>query len=133
MGSGPCSHELLELVVAHVGAVDVRCEDFKTVGPAELAGPKNEAHSFLHVLSLKTAAPRVKRLWFHPCSQGLLYDHSTMWTCKSCGLLVMFRSVDPEIDEEGIYFLCPGCNTRNKLVQVSNDPASHTVLGQPED
>lgn len=55
-----------------------------------------------------------------------------MWTCKSCGLLVMFKAVEPEIDEEGIYFLCPGCDARNKLVNV--DPrGGGIVLGQPAD
>lgn len=41
-----------------------------------------------------------------------------MWKCNSCGLLVMFRAVEPEVDEYGFYFLCLGCGHRNELVNV---------------
>lgn len=55
-----------------------------------------------------------------------------MWTCRSCGLAIMFRAAEPEIDEEGCYFLCPGCQHRNALVNVGwgaeDDPIT---LAQP--
>lgn len=55
-----------------------------------------------------------------------------MWTCKSCGLLVMFSAVEPQMDVEGIFFLCPGCGHRNPLENV--DPSGEGIaLGQPQD
>jgi hypothetical protein len=30
----------------------------------------------------------------------------------------MFQAAEPEIDEEGCYFICQGCGHRNKLVNV---------------
>lgn len=53
-----------------------------------------------------------------------------MWTCIHCGLSVMFRAVSPEIDEEGIYFICQGCEGRNPLINVSTDP-EFVDLAQP--
>lgn len=41
-----------------------------------------------------------------------------MWTCVRCSLSVMFQSVEPDVDEQGFYFLCPGCCGRNKLVNI---------------
>jgi len=41
-----------------------------------------------------------------------------MWTCKQCGLLVMFTAAEPAIDERGLHFLCVGCGARNALVRV---------------
>lgn len=45
-----------------------------------------------------------------------------MWTCIHCRLGVMFRAVMPEIDEDGIYFICLGCSGRNPLINVSKNP-----------
>lgn len=47
-----------------------------------------------------------------------LNRRANMWTCRSCGLEIMFRAVEPEIDGDGCFFLCPGCNHRNALVNV---------------
>lgn len=55
-----------------------------------------------------------------------------MWTCKSCGLLVMFSAVDPEIDTRGCYFLCPGCEHRNTLINVDRS-GDGVALAQPLD
>ncbi len=44
----------------------------------------------------------------------------------------MFRAVQPEIDEEGCYFICLGCGHRNALVNVAGD-RGEIVLGQPEE
>ena len=52
-----------------------------------------------------------------------------MWKCVSCGLLVMFRAADPEIDENGFYFLCIGCGHRNKLINMGE--GEFTELAQP--
>ena len=55
-----------------------------------------------------------------------------MWTCRHCGLLVMFKSVEPEIDEDGCYFICPGCKARNPLVNVGKKgPDDPIELAQP--
>lgn len=55
-----------------------------------------------------------------------------MWKCKACGLLVMFQAAEPEVDEKGIYFLCPGCGVRNELVNVARPGDESLALGQPE-
>ncbi|CAB3904252.1 hypothetical protein LMG26858_04396 [Achromobacter anxifer] len=51
-----------------------------------------------------------------------------MWRCRNCGLGIMFSVVDPEIDEAGCFFMCPGCDYRNKLINVGpygdDDPIS---------
>lgn len=54
-----------------------------------------------------------------------------MWKCRSCGLLVLFRAVEPEVDEDGCFFLCPGCGHRNKLVNMAHPGDESIVLGQP--
>lgn len=41
-----------------------------------------------------------------------------MWTCKSCGLEMLFKAVEPEIDQVGCFFLCIGCGHRNVLSNV---------------
>ncbi|MDR2333707.1 MAG: hypothetical protein LBE61_09505 [Burkholderiaceae bacterium] len=52
-----------------------------------------------------------------------------MWKCVSCGLLVMFKAANPEIDEKGFYFECPGCGQRNELINVGK--GEFTELAQP--
>jgi DNA-directed RNA polymerase subunit RPC12/RpoP len=52
-----------------------------------------------------------------------------MWKCTNCGLLIMFKAVTPEIDAEGIYFLCAGCGYRNKLINVG--AGEDVALAQP--
>lgn len=56
-----------------------------------------------------------------------------MWTCRRCGLKVMFRAVEPEVDELGCYFICPGCEHRNKLVNVAVEGDESIALGQPDE
>lgn len=51
-----------------------------------------------------------------------------MWKCVHCRLEIMFRAVEPEIDQGGIYFLCLGCSLRNMLVNVRTGGAK--VLAQ---
>lgn len=59
---------------------------------------------------------------------------AAMWRCRKCGLEVAFSAVEPEIDEVGCFFRCPGCDHRNKLINVGpygdEDPIT---LGQPDD
>lgn len=55
-----------------------------------------------------------------------------MWTCRACGLSVMFRAVVPEVDEEGIFFLCMGCGHRNTLERDLRD-AEGLTLFQPNE
>lgn len=55
-----------------------------------------------------------------------------MWTCKACGLGMMFKAVTPEIDEDGCYFLCVGCGQRNVLVNVGAE-RGEIALAQPKD
>ncbi len=44
----------------------------------------------------------------------------------------MFRAVDPEVDEEGCFFICPGCKARNPLVNVGRGgPEDPLELAQP--
>ena len=55
-----------------------------------------------------------------------------MWKCKHCGLLVMCSAVDPEVDADGCYFLCPACEHRNELVNVDKS-GDGVALAQPAD
>ncbi len=56
-----------------------------------------------------------------------------MWTCRHCGLEVMFRAVDPQVDDEGCFFICPGCHGRNKLINVGcRGPRDPIELVQPD-
>lgn len=41
-----------------------------------------------------------------------------MWKCIRCNVETPFNAVEPSIDSFGIYFLCPHCGRRNKLVCV---------------
>ncbi len=54
-----------------------------------------------------------------------------MWICIQCGLEVMSGEVAPEVDADGYYFICPGCDTRNPLVNLAKDGNEDLVLGQP--
>ncbi len=57
-----------------------------------------------------------------------------MWKCRSCGLEIMFRAVTPELDADGCYFLCPGCQNRNTLVNVGGGRDEDGIqLAQPTD
>ena len=54
-----------------------------------------------------------------------------MWTCRACGLSMLFRAIQPEVDEDGPYFLCVGCRARNALVNIAGH-LGEIVLKQPE-
>lgn len=41
-----------------------------------------------------------------------------MWKCRHCGLAILADTIKPEVDSEGCYFICPGCDGRNPLVNV---------------
>ncbi len=56
-----------------------------------------------------------------------------MWTCRHCGLTVMAHTVEPEIDDDGCYFICPGCEGRNKLMGAGDDgDEGQAELTQPD-
>lgn len=56
-----------------------------------------------------------------------------MWTCVHCGLEVMFSATEAERDDQSCYFICPGCDGRNRLENISKNGDQATVLGQPPD
>lgn len=41
-----------------------------------------------------------------------------MWKCIRCTAEIKFAEVEPGIDDFGVYFICPKCGRRNKLVNV---------------
>lgn len=43
----------------------------------------------------------------------------TVWRCGECQENVIAEGLQPEIDEEGCYFVCPNCSARNPLVNVA--------------
>jgi hypothetical protein len=56
-----------------------------------------------------------------------------MWTCRHCGLEVLFRAVDPQVDEAGYFFVCPGCDGRNTLIRVGRTgPRDPVKFEQPD-
>lgn len=56
-----------------------------------------------------------------------------MWTCRDCGLEILFGAVEPEADAEGFYFMCPGCDARNELVNIGGTGDGDPVkLIQPD-
>lgn len=44
-----------------------------------------------------------------------------MWICRQCNAQWKFTQVVPAIDNNGCHFICPTCNNRNVLVNVSKD------------
>lgn len=53
-----------------------------------------------------------------------------MWTCRQCGLEILFGAAEPEADDDGFYFTCPGCDARNELVNEGD--ADSVKLIQPD-
>ena len=57
-----------------------------------------------------------------------------MWKCGDCRCDVVFDSVEPEVDNDGCYFICPECGARNPLINVGpsmyGEPDS-LILAQP--
>ena len=41
--------------------------------------------------------------------------------------------VEPEVDEQGFFFLCPACDYRNKLVDAGPDAMGRPKLVQTDD
>ena len=41
---------------------------------------------------------------------------------------MMFRAVDPQLDEEGCFFICVGCKGRNALVNVGRGGEDDPIL-----
>ena len=56
-----------------------------------------------------------------------------MWTCRHCGMSVPSQAIEPEEDSEGYYFVCPGCEGRNSLMNAGDDDQeSEAGLFQPD-
>jgi transcription initiation factor IIE alpha subunit len=53
-----------------------------------------------------------------------------MWTCRNCNARFTLNEVEPQIDDEGFFFVCPGCDYRNKLVNIGRDGAGNPQLVQ---
>lgn len=53
-----------------------------------------------------------------------------MWKCIYCQRDVLFKAVQPEFDNEGFYFICPGCKGRNPLENASEPGDEGLSLGQ---
>jgi hypothetical protein len=56
-----------------------------------------------------------------------------MWTCRNCNAAFSFDEVEPQTDERGFFFICRGCDYRNKLVNIERDPAAGIQLVQSDD
>jgi hypothetical protein len=41
-----------------------------------------------------------------------------MWNCIRCHVEIPFAAVEPGIDDFGIYFICPHCRRRNRLINI---------------
>lgn len=55
-----------------------------------------------------------------------------MWKCVRCGFEIPFEGIEPAIDDLGIYFICPVCRRRNKLINVGK-PDGPIELMQPDE
>lgn len=57
-----------------------------------------------------------------------------MWTCTQCGIDVAQSNVEIDVDKQGgCYFVCPGCEAHNRLVNVGGGCADDEIsLIQPE-
>lgn len=53
-----------------------------------------------------------------------------MWKCIRCKAALPFVAVEPAIDDFGIYFICPICRRRNRLINVGK--RGHIELMQHE-
>ena len=56
-----------------------------------------------------------------------------MWTCRNCNVELDVDEVAPQIDEEGFFFICPGCDYRNKLANIGPDATGRPQLVQSDD
>jgi hypothetical protein len=57
-----------------------------------------------------------------------------MWVCEQCRMLVTLEVAQPNIDDDGICFVCPVCHHRNALRAVpranADDPLELRQIGQ---
>ncbi|MFT4174199.1 MAG: hypothetical protein QM639_16670 [Rhodocyclaceae bacterium] len=44
-----------------------------------------------------------------------------MWTCKRCTAEVKSAQAEAQIDSFGVFFICPCCGRRNKLVNAGTE------------
>jgi hypothetical protein len=51
-----------------------------------------------------------------------------MWKCRHCGLALLPDAVKPEVDSEGCHFICPGCDGRNRLVNVGGPGLEDSII-----
>ena len=58
---------------------------------------------------------------------------TAMWTCRNCNARFAFDEVEPQIDEGGFFFICLGCDYRNKLADIGRDAAGRPQLVQRDD
>lgn len=47
-------------------------------------------------------------------------------------MAVPARTIEPEADNDGYYFVCPSCEGRNRLVNTGQDDNGGAGLGQPD-
>lgn len=52
-----------------------------------------------------------------------------MVECKQCEADFEFDKTEPEVDEDGFYFLCPLCKHRNVLINIA-EPGEPLMLTQ---
>lgn len=45
----------------------------------------------------------------------------TVWKCGGCQEHVIAEQLQPEVDADGCYFICPECDARNPLINVARD------------
>lgn len=50
------------------------------------------------------------------------------WTCKQCGEDFAVESAPPEIDAQGLFFVCPKCDKRNGLWKVGGQRAEDPLV-----
>lgn len=55
-----------------------------------------------------------------------------MWTCVRCAAELSVDDAPPAIDDFGIYFLCPKCGRRNRVVNIGGEDDA-IVLLQPDE
>ena len=57
---------------------------------------------------------------------------TAMWTCRNCNARFAFDEVESQIDEDGFFFICRGCDYRNKLVNIGPDATGCPQLVQSD-
>lgn len=56
-----------------------------------------------------------------------------MWTCRNCNARFASDQAEPEVDEQGFFFLCPACDYRNEVVSLGRDANGNLQLVQSDD